>query len=494
MEASGVEVDVETFGYDTGDDIGTPPGGPPPRQRETTPVPSADSRGSTSVAFTPSLNQVPAGTDMFTFGTGVGTATAASALISDPDQPEEPAVRKQSWGRESSGQANPVRGPAQQESSHSMNPYTTFYGTEQFGFGKPTSSLALGPIASIDPRQSSRQIVESSSVHGVKQAPVLDSSAWAYPSVRQSGPRQPDVLDKLFPELQDEPPRQRDVLDHLFPEFQDTHVGSLDPMLARASWNELSPRPSGFEDISAFPGYGQTSASHPMVDQMSSRPYSAYARGITQPADSSKDMSSMPREIHGFGTDASTYPAMANVTPSSQTTEAEEGRYNWVTDPVEPMRLPMQGAPEGPLLHGDADANQYVLEDEEPSSDEEQPPPLSASQQDLLRPYRDLPGGAHLARKLFNRPDWLGPDEVVTKLHNCQVVPVDWLPEEFLKHRKLLNSLHTDRYVKGMTIANNAMLRAPLIGESSKAYKIRQIKVVRRVKDNPAVLGLEYTL
>ncbi|KAK5167125.1 uncharacterized protein LTR77_007855 [Saxophila tyrrhenica] len=146
------------------------------------------------------------------------------------------------------------------------------------------------------------------------------------------------------------------------------------------------------------------------------------------------------------------------------------------------------------LVPDELDANRYVLEDESAWPYEEKPPKPTKAQQHTLDSYSHLPGGAHLANKLFNRPDWLKQDEVVTKLNTGQVVLVAWLAERRLTReaREQWSRSMNDRYRLGLTIANNGLLQAPLIDEGLPEYRTRQWKLVGRLSEKRSVLGREY--
>jgi len=263
--------------------------------------------------------------------------------------------------------------------------------------------------------------------------------------------------------------------------------GETDPALNVDIRGSASPAETGSSTVvlNPFSASGQASWSSDLrADQVWSNISSARYLNMRQPYAGFGDTTSTTHGKQAFGSGPSVYQEMVDARRSSMRPNAGKERG--------PMQ-PLQSTSEGPILSGEENANQYVLEDERASSGEEPPATRSVAEQNLLRTYRNLPGGAYFARALVDRPDWLGPDEIVTKLHNGQVVPVTWIPEATAFAKPVSGYSFEDRYTKGVLIASNAMLQAPLVDESLKGYMVRQRGVVRRTDERDRELSDEYT-
>ncbi len=98
-----------------------------------------------------------------------------------------------------------------------------------------------------------------------------------------------------------------------------------------------------------------------------------------------------------------------------------------------------------------------------------------------------LPANIFLARQLAHCPAWLEKNELVTKLHTGQIVPILWSTE-------LASPDTRNRYVEGLDFIDNRRLKSPLIHETLDQYKQRQIDVLGRSASQDRAFEGEYEM
>lgn len=97
------------------------------------------------------------------------------------------------------------------------------------------------------------------------------------------------------------------------------------------------------------------------------------------------------------------------------------------------------------------------------------------------------PATIFLARQLAHCPAWLEKNELVTKLHKGQIVPIVWSTE-------LASPDTRNRYVEGLDFIDNRRLKSPLIHETLDQYKQRQIDVLGRSASQDRAFEGEYEM